>query len=770
MADKKNADNLYSFVFSSVYYGRLLPYFLSLCCLSLLFGLTPYLNLYLSGLFYTHLRGSSYAVFLAVSLSLIIQQTCSALLHGILQVGSSILGAYQSCLLRKHTNTLVHKHMKDVHSIEKLDQKAVADLDTIFSYANQLVLSVIGSLCSLVGNFIFLAQFNLLRFTFTFFSFVIANNVLVYFLTSSGSAFSLASLIQDSNNQAAGLRTNTRTIEKYRSAFSGLPTKLTWFLKSFHLDTERYTQLSYMKTLYRAAVETSQQVLTRLIHPLVAYLIVRFYQLPFPLSVTNISAFQVVGLGSILQIFKTYTGIWKEGSLCKKNMNTLAKSSSAYRNFSSAYSALGGTPTALPALLGPKNLPGYHFAVMRSILVFLLLHRSLASLFHMMEGLSVFFPASIFFTLPSLQFAMFTCLTGALYKLSELKASSPNKSLKTQPPVLGLRPGLFCRLDIDLASNILGLLVFTLTLLTTPPHLAHFTCFISLSAVVVTTVGLVWHEKRLSQQLQLHPHTAAAQSPTELPSAVIPHSQTGLPSLSLQTAKGNDGLNTLVHYAQSHAANFSQSPNALFVKILCRQSDLRSHITTTPPLTLRCADGTTYHTTLTPLQTLFYSFLISQPLSLTAHDHTLLKKWPLAEQALLNYLGDSNIQFDIMKTGHLAKLKSGAIPEHLSGGQQVKLSCAILYAVVTLINDINNASIFIGLDEGSGLEGFNTQDQKSVFGPLCLKIAENDRNRFVITTHNTYTTHDTNPHCLSDLFQLYNLPPSPSALLTGCSH
>lgn len=749
MADTENADNLYSFVLSSVYYARLLPYFLSLCCLSLLFGFTPYLNLYLSGLFYTHLRGSSYALFLAVSFGLIIQQTFSALLHGILQIGASILGAYQSFLLRKHTNVLAHKHMKKVDSIANLDQKAVADLDTIFSYANQLVLSVIGSLCSLVGNFIFLAQFNLLRFTFAFFSFVVANNLLVYLLSSSTSLFSLASLIRTSNNQAAALRDNTRTIEKHRSAFSGLPTKLAWFLESFHLDAKRYTNLSYSKTLYRAAIETSQQVLTRLIHPLVAYLIVHLYQIPFPLSASNISVFQAMGLGTVLQIFKTYTGIWKEGSLCKKNMDTLAKSSSAYRNFSSAYSTLGGKTQALATLLGPQSNPSYHFAVMRSMLVFLVLHRSLASLFYVMEGLSVFYPASTFFTLPAFQLAMFACLTGAFYKLSEPKPSYTTQNLKTRPAVLGLRSGLFARLDIDLASNILGLVVFILTLLTAPTEIASLPCFVSLLAVVMTTVVLVWHENKLGQHNVLH-HIKPVQSPVKLRPAATSPSHRILPTLSLQSTQTPDGLNTLTQYAESHATNTPPSAAPLFIKILCRQSDLRGHIVTTPALALRYANGDLYQTTLTPLQTLLYSFLISQPLSLTEHDQTLLNNWPLAEQALLQYLIDPSIHFDVMATGHLAQLKLGNVPEHLSGGQQVKLSCAILFACVTLINSIDHAGIFIGLDEGSGLEGFNSQDQKAVFRPLCSEITKNDRNRFVILTHGSKS------HPLDDVFQQYN--------------
>lgn len=751
MSDKENVGNLYSFVLSSVYYGRLLPYFLSLCCLSVLFGLTPYLNLYISGLFYTYLRGTSYAFFLSISISLIIQQTCSALLHGTLQVGSSILGAYQSFLLRKQTNALVSQHMKDVDKIEKLDQKAVADLDTVFSYANQLILSVIGSLCSLVGNFVFLAQFSLLHFTFAFFSFVIANNLFVYFLSSSGSYFSLDTLIRSCNNQATTLRANTRTIETYRSIFSGLPTKLTWFLESFRLDTQRYTQSSYIKILYRAVVETSQQILTRLVHPLVAYLIVRLYQIPFPLSTTTISSLHIVGLGSILQVFKTYSGLWKEGSLCKKNMDTLAKSSSAYRNFFTAYSALGGSPKALPSLFKPQRLPSVYFSMLRSILVFLLLHRSLAGIFYMMEGLSVFFPASIFFTPPTLQLAVFTCFTALFYQACEAKTLSAGYHFTAQPRLAAFYPGLFSRLDIDLASNIIGLVIFAIVVVTVPSHLAYLPSLLSISAVMVATGMLAWHEKKLNQQTRIR-HSMPAYPPTKSSTFTTPNTQAPTQAFSLQKAPTHDSFLFLKRQGQDYANQISASADRLFIKIQCRQSDLRSHITTTPSLTLRHADGSIYSSALSPLQTLFYSFLISQPLSLTKHDQTLLKAWPLAEQALLHYLSDGNIHFDIMASGHLAQLKQGNVPEHLSGGQQVKLSCAILYAAVTLINTIPQASIFIGLDEGSGLEGFNTQDQRAVFSPLCSQVAQKPHNRFVIITH------DPSSHCLSGFSQPHNSP------------
>ena len=755
MSSKEIAGNLYSFVLSSAYHGRLLPYLLSLCCLSILFGLTPYLNLYISSLFYTHLRGSSYAIFLSISISLIVHQAFSALLQGSLQIGSSILGAYQSFLLRKQTNDLVNKHMNHVDKIEKLDQKAVADLDTIFSYANQLVLSVIESVCSLIGNFIFLAQFNLLRFTFAFFSFVIANNLFVYVLSSSGKIFSLDTLIRSCNNQATALRTNTRTIENHRPAFSVLPTKLAWYLESFRLDTQHYTQLSYVKTLYRALIETSQQILTRLIHPLVAYIIVRLYHIPFSLPTTGLSAIHLAGLGTILQIFKTYTGLWKEGSLCKKNMDTLARSSSAYRNFLSIYSPLQGSPTSLATLLKPQKLPGVFFCALRSILLLLLLHRSLAGVFYLMEGLSVFFPASVFFSPPVLQLAIFTCLTALFYQICEAKTLSLSHNIKKHTAIRALLSGFFSRLDIDLASNSIGLVIFIIALVTVPANLSYLPSLLSLSAVVAATGVLVWHESKLNQQTSTH-QPMSAYPACKFSSVITQPAQ----AFSLLTAPSHDSFLYLKQLGQEHASQLSASNDSLFIKIQCRQSDLRSHITTTPPLTLRNADGSTYPSILTPLQTLFYSFLISQPLSLTKHDHSLLKAWPLAEQALLDYLDDRSIHFDIMESGHLAQLKLGTVPEHLSGGQQVKLSCAILYAAVTLINNIKNAGIFIGLDEGSGLEGFNTKDQKAVFSRLCWQIAQNPRNRFVIIT-NTPSS-----HCLSDFSQQYNLPPSPQ--LQGC--
>ena len=757
MVQKDISSHFLSFTAKSLYYCRYLPHFLSLCSLAILFGLTPYGNLYISSLFYTYLRGSDYHFFTIVALGLIIQQTFSAVLHGILQMGSSILGAYQSYLIRDYTTALICKRISRVKDIGKLDQKVVADLDTLFSYANKLVFSVICSFCSLVGNFVYLYQFGLMRFSLIFFTVVLSNDALVYLFSASQWSGSLASLTRRSNNQSTSLRKNIRTLEENRSVFSGQSTKLTWLLESFEVDNLQYSQTVTRKVLYRSAIETIQQIFTRLIHPLTALFVISFFSLSFPLSSSSISSYHLVGLGSILQIFKTYSSLWREGSFCKKNMGSLTQASSAFRNFSTAFYPLSGDISSLSHYSQTNRLPSLFQALLRSLFIFTVVQKTLVVVFGFLDSLGVFLPAHTFINIPSLSIAflgltliLLPCGLPRNHKLYATLFSSLKKTLSDT--------NLFSRLDIDLAANLFALVTMVLSRLLCPGSSLLLSQAIAVSVLLACSLMLTQLDRRLNLLISQSTHNANRQVITSfpLPSKTVKsatHRALALIKLGHGGKNTHDNMDILVSRYQSSAQSSALPPT----KIICRQRDLGDGLSTIATPSLTFADGKPYPTQLTALQSFFYSYLITNPASLTPLDQRLLTQWPLAEQFILSYLENHSIGFDILQTGQVDTIKKGIISPYLSGGQKFKLSCAILFAVIKLANAHLPAGVFLGIDEGEALEGFNPSDQAAVYRPICLAISEKPNNYF------SFTTNKVGQHALDTLFN----QPSPASHANG---
>lgn len=721
---KSNSNSL--FYKSTITFGYL-PVFLSMCCLSLIIGCTPFFTLYFSGSFYSTLSGVQLSAFHQAAVVLIIHYIISQILESILALCINLLSTNQSVMLRDYLSRVPQILTQDKGV--KLDQKFVVDIKTYFENMNNFISSIIQSVCSMISSLVLLRRLGLLSLGLQFFTTLVINELFLYLFSSTKYAFSLSTMRKDAQSTQTAVRDSISKISENHDIYTGQPYKLQWFVEGIKKENHKLKRQNMFVSFYESVFSIFTKSTNRLVHPIAAIMVLKKLQLQFPIAPAQLARSAIIGVGSLLQIFQIFFKLWCDAPI-KKNIERSSLISSSSRSIRELSSYLPS-----PFLFHTfKRISFSCMVALKSLILFFAIELSMFYL-HLVSpyfflNISSFIPLALYY------FKWYTTsaiLLVSYHFLSKITQQKHNTSLYSFSisPILSWMRGID---SVVISANIFGIMTVLLSHLSGNSHFFVAYSVVGLMSFLLcqnqihqANLPIIATPKHTCSEKTHSPETGLEEC-YKKSKPIFPSVNTIPKAYSLTTFSTSDVLsaqNAFQHLCNRFPQLHSRASGSVsYISMNSSGNPLGSLDFIKQPLKL-------YHNgqifQLSQFEILFYSYVIASPHALTYEDTLLLREWPFFLSKIIDFLSCPNIVFDPSNSNHLTILQKNIIPK-LSGGQKAKLHLAILYALCHIPLKLKDRTIVLLLH--SCIKGFSNEHKQAILNKFFSVVEADNSNCF----------------------------------------
>ncbi len=780
---------------SSAYWGGSFFKIANLYLLSFSYGIIYFGFAYLWSLYYNALNGNSVA-----QLASIAGTICYAgvLFSAIEQYIYNTLDQFaneQTMQQRAVLNNKIKNNIGYLHSTPNLGEQMVNSTANYYEKLHAFCVSCFLKAAGILGSLAFIWRFSLHLFTAKVLVCSIALNTIIYHFTSSTTnPNSISNMRKKTDNASNDLRKALGNLGERYEEYAGNVNLRNW--AAYRIDRFTKNLQFHQRSLISANtwIEFTKSSLGRMIFPLIGIIIAWSLNLTFPLA-QNLTINHLIDVGIFIQLMQAYMSMWRDSVVFLDKQRDLSQANSGYSNLSELCTIFGITPKDA-ASVQPSAPPNEQDAFLRHTLIATNLFygcvwaMSCAG-FSMAPvlGVTASFMTHTFFVHWAI---VATCLSTALVMSTPSGHNSFFDNLDLNIFTF-LTSGIVCFL-LTLAAlaypTTLTFLSITTIEQAAVALLATFAC-LSYGLLQASLYALKPLQSLRASSLQPSvPARALQKAPmhSKPQKDAISYNRLTDPAqgdviaqdLALSTADKNqtmskkwqlDGKMTF----QSGKAHLIQAPNSTgkssTLRALLQDSQQQgecfhgsvsfpaNHLTfcfhqrnnplgRLPDLSVQdtfttCnpSDAEPSSITLTPLQSIFMRYVLSNFSNPSSVDIRIWNRWATIRQSIIDFLDDSALNFDAQgKLGWLYNLRQDKVDTGMSGGACAKLNAAIIHAMLTVYSDLekddpNYQAPFLTVIIDEGFNDIATENQKRILEKLTEKVKKTPKAKLICVLH-----------------------------------